>query len=234
MATPPRRDERFPVKLAVSYRTQGAFLVSYSVNLSRGGIFIETATPMPVGTEVTLRLEVPDAGSFDLVGQVAWVRDAAPDGMPIGMGVQLHELDERYGAAIDRMVQDFVGLTVLVLAGAQERLALLGRYVRSIISCEVLEAMTLEEADAALAADPDLVIVDVERSASLSARSIDNIKQRTQAPVILLAGDLRTRELGKSAGADEVLETPPSFSVLQGAVIRTLSRPAKIEPRGQH
>jgi len=229
MSTPPRRDERFPVKLAVSYRTQGAFLVSYSVNLSRGGIFIESPSPLPVGTEVTLRLDVPDAGAFDLVGQVAWVRDMAPDGMPVGMGIQLHELDERYGAAIDRMVQEFVGITVLVLAGTQERLALLGRYVRSIISCEVLEAMSLQEAEPGLAADPDLIVVDVERSASLSARSIDVLKQRTQAPVILLAGDLRTRELGKSAGADEVLATPPSFSVLQGAVIRTLSRPAKVE-----
>lgn len=227
--TPQRRDPRLPAKLQVSYRTAGAFLVSYSVNLSKGGIFIESKDPLPIGTQVTLHLEVPDAGGFELKGHVAWVRQASPDGMPDGIGVQLHELDERYGDAIDRLVQDFVGITVLLLAGAPERLTLLGRYVRSIIACEVLEAASLTEAAAALAAKPDLVVIDLERASSLSAETVARLKMRDAGtPVILLAGDLRTRELGKLAGADEVLETPPSFQALQGAVIRTLSRPAKV------
>ncbi|MEO6954502.1 MAG: TIGR02266 family protein [Polyangia bacterium] len=228
MSTPPRRDTRLPAKLAVAYRTQGAFLVSYSVNLSRGGIFIESETSLPIGTEVALRLEVPNVGAFDLAGVVAWIRQASPDGMPDGMGFQLHDLDERYGAAIDKMVQEFEGLTVLVLAGTPERLTQLGRYVRSIISCEVLEAMSLEEAEVALAGEPDLVILDIERAASLSARTVEQLRRVSAAPVILLSSDLGARELGRSDGADEVLETPPSFQALQAAVIRTLSRPAKI------
>jgi uncharacterized protein (TIGR02266 family) len=223
----PRRDSRLPAKLAISYRTQGAFLVAYSVNLSKGGIFLESSAPLPVGTEVTLRLDVPDVGAFDLIGQVAWVRQASPDGLPDGMGIQLRELDERYGGLIDRMVQDFVGLTVLVLAGSQDRLGLLGRYVRSIMSCEILEATSLAEAADALASAPDLVVVDTERAPDLGPSAVDDIKRRG-TPVILLAGDLRTRELAKQAGADEVLETPPSFAALQAAVIRTLSRPAKV------
>src|SRR6185312_3272044 len=101
-----RKDSRLPAQLEVAYRTQGAFLVSYSVNLSKGGIFLESKTPLPIGTDVQLRLEVPDAGgAFDLVGQVAWVRQASPDGLPDGMGIQLRDLDERYGETIDRMVE---------------------------------------------------------------------------------------------------------------------------------
>jgi len=232
MADAPRRDSRIPAKLEVAYRTQGAFLMAYSVNLSKGGVFLETATPLAIGTEVTLRLEVPDAGEFELVGLVAWVRQAEPDGLPDGMGIKLRELDERYGDLIDRMVQDFMGLTVLVLAGSQDRLALLGRYVRSIMSCEILEATTAAEAETALAAAPDLVLLDVDRSTELGIKTIEEIKARgamsSPLPVILLAADLRARELGKIAGADEVLEAPPSFAALQAAVIRTLSRPAKV------
>jgi uncharacterized protein (TIGR02266 family) len=222
---------RLPAKLEVSYRTQGAFLVSYSVNLSKGGIFIESSTPLTIGTEVQLRLDVPDAGAFDLVGQVAWVRQHSPDGLPDGMGIQLNGLDERYGGLIDRMVEDFMGLTVLVLAGSPDRLSLLGRYVRSIMSCEILEATTKLEADNALASTPDLVVLDVDRSAELGVHTLEDIKTRMVGlPVILLAGDLRARELGKLAGADEVLEAPPSFAALQAAVIRTLSKPSMISP----
>lgn len=228
MGTTPRRDTRLPAKLVVSYRTQGAFLVSYSVNLSRGGIFIESETSLPIGTQVSLRLEVPEIGAIDLAGVVAWIREASTDGLPDGMGLQLHELDERYGALIDSMVQAFEGHTVLVVAGGPERLSQLGRYMRSVISCEVLEAMSLEEAQPLLARSPDLILLDIERAASLSARSVFQLRSLSPVPIILLASDLGARELGRADGADEVLETPPSFQALQAAVIRTLSRPAKI------
>jgi len=236
--TSQRKDSRLPAKLEVAYRTQGAFLVSYSVNLSKGGIFLESTTPLPIGTEVTLRMDVPQAGAFDLIGQVAWVRDASPDGLPAGMGIQLHGLDERYGELIDRMVQDFMGLTVLVISEAAERLSLLARYVRSSMTCEILEATNVVEVDNALSSTPDLVVLDIDsgpgrRPSSLGLMTIESIKAQTvegsATPVILLAGDLRTRELGKQAGADEVLEAPPSFAALQAAIVRTLSRPTKVE-----
>ena len=38
-----RRQPRLPISLEVAYRTAGAFLVSYSINLSKGGIFLETS-----------------------------------------------------------------------------------------------------------------------------------------------------------------------------------------------
>jgi hypothetical protein len=46
--------------------------------------------------------------------------------------------------------------------------------------------------------------------------------------VILLAGDVRVRNAGKTSGADEALATPPSYHELQAAVIRMLSRPASV------
>src|SRR5437899_9069606 len=120
-----RRQPRLPISLAVEYRTAGAFLVSYSINLSKGGIFIESAQPLPPGEHVTLRFDVPGAGDLEVEGVVAWVRTGSPDGLPDGMGVQFGELDARYGDVIDEMVRSFVGLTVLVIAASPDRLALI-------------------------------------------------------------------------------------------------------------
>jgi len=226
-----RRQPRLPISLAVAYRTAGAFLVSYSINLSKGGIFIETSQPLEPGEHVTVRFDVPGAGELEVAGVVAWVRQDSADGLPDGMGVQFEELDQRYGAVIDEMVRSFVGLTVLVVAASPDRLALLGRYVRSIIACEIIEATNAAVAEVALEQIPDLVVVDLDVMPEMGLRCIRTAKaQKTHpdhsTPVILLAGDPRVRQAGKTGGADEALATPPSYHELQAAVIRTLSRPA--------
>ena len=37
-----REHERMPYSVQVEFRTPNSFLVAYSVNLSRGGLFLET------------------------------------------------------------------------------------------------------------------------------------------------------------------------------------------------
>jgi uncharacterized protein (TIGR02266 family) len=229
MSSENRGEPRLPIKLEVEYRTAGAFLVSYSVNLSKGGIFIETQSPLPVGSQLSLQFEVPEAGALEVSGLVAWVRQGSIDGLPDGMGIQFDNLDERYGEVIDGLVRDFTGLTVLVVAASPDRLQLIGRYVRSIISCEILEATDEPVAQVALEGDPDLLVVDLDVRGELGMRIIASAKARSTAtPVIILAGHPDARAMGKAAGADEALATPPSYQELQAAVIRTLSRPVAV------
>lgn len=225
-----RRQPRLPISLKVQYRTTGAFLVAYSINLSKGGIFLETSEPLEVGEHVSLQFEVPGGGSLAVDGVVAWVRQGSEDGLPDGMGVQFENLDQQYGDRIDGMVRTFVGLTVLVVAASPDRLALLGRYVRSIIACEIVEATSTDVAEVALDERPDLVIVDLDLQPAMGMRVIEAARatQDKRPPVILLAGDPQARAHGKSAGADESLATPPSYHDLQAAVIRTLSRPETV------
>jgi type IV pilus assembly protein PilZ len=230
--TEDRREPRLPISLSVGWRTTGAFLVSYSINLSKGGIFLETTEPLAVGEPLTLEFDVPGAGTLRVDGVVAWVRQGSTDGMPDGMGIQFQELDERYGERIDALVRDFVGLTVLVVAASPDRLALLGRYVRSIITCEIVEATSTQVAEVALEEKPDLVVVDLDVRPDLGMRTIAAARAQSQThgspiPIILLAADGHARERGKAAGADEALATPPSYHELQAAVIRMLSRPAQ-------
>lgn len=233
---PDRREPRLPITLQVQYRTSGAFLVAYSMNLSKGGIFMETKTPLDVGAHVTLRFEVPGAGRLEVEGEVAWVRKDSADGLPDGMGVRFDFLDDKYGDRIDGLVKTFVGLAVLVVAPSPDRLALLGRYVRSIIACEIVEGTSAQVAEVALDEGPDLVIVDLDVRPEVGLRIIKAAKERAAAqksvtPVILLAGDPAKRELGTQEGADEALATPPSFQELQAAVIRQLSKPSAVAQR---
>ena len=44
------------------------FLFAYSVNLSKGGMFLETANVAPVGSEVALVFHVADRGTFEIKG----------------------------------------------------------------------------------------------------------------------------------------------------------------------
>ncbi len=197
-----RRQPRIPIKLAVEYRTTGAFLVSYSVNLSKGGIFLETDKPLAIDATVELQFDVPGAGLLTLEGHVAWVRQGGADGLPDGMGVQFADLDMRYGKVIDEMVQTFLGLTVLVVAASHERLSLIKRYVQSIISCEVVEATDEDLAEVALEGACDLVVVDLDLEPDIGMRTIANTRARDAdleypTPIILLAGDPEVRP-GKS------------------------------------
>jgi type IV pilus assembly protein PilZ len=227
--SPNRRQPRIPISLEVQYRTTGAFLVAYSINLSKGGIFVETNEPLEVGERVSLAFEVPGAGKLEVDGAVAWVRSGDQDGLPDGMGVQFDTLDGKYGARIDGMVRTFMGLTVLVVAASPDRLALLGRYVRSIIACEIVEATSAALAEVALGESPDLVIVDLDVRPEMGMRVISAAREKGGAmPIILLTGDESRREEGAAAGADEALVTPPSYHELQAAVIRQLSRPSAI------
>src|SRR5437588_12206801 len=157
-----RRQPRLPISLEVAYRTAGAFLVSYSINLSKGGIFLETAQPLEIGEHVGLRFEVPGVGPLEVEGTVAWVRTGSHDGLPDGMGIQFDQLDQQYGEIIDEMVRGFVGLTVLVIAASPDRLALIGRYVRRIITCGVVEATNASVAEVALEQVPDPVVVALD------------------------------------------------------------------------
>lgn len=60
-------------------------------NLSKGGLFVESNTPPPVYTPVTITLETPE-GSLELRGDVVHVQLPGGPG-PAGVGIQLTSLD---------------------------------------------------------------------------------------------------------------------------------------------
>lgn len=104
-----RRDLRLPVEVKVDYRTVGSFITDYSRNISKGGVFIHTSLPLPVGERVRLRLTLPEGDApFALDGVVKWVctlRDK--DSHPAGMGVEFVDFSDEVKAKLEALVEQY-------------------------------------------------------------------------------------------------------------------------------
>jgi type IV pilus assembly protein PilZ len=108
----PRPSHRLHHELLVAYRTVDGFITDWAVNISKGGIFVNTRSPLAIGSQVRLILSLPDgAFPFDLSGRVAWVNayDNATNLVP-GMGIEFLDIDEgkrtRIAAFVDRLKEE--------------------------------------------------------------------------------------------------------------------------------
>src|SRR5258708_24099547 len=91
-----RRANRLQHELLVAYRTVDGFITDWAVNISRGGIFINTRKPLAVGTTVRLIISLPDAAfPFDPSGRVARVNEFDnPSNQVPGMGIEFVDVDD--------------------------------------------------------------------------------------------------------------------------------------------
>ncbi len=83
-----------------------------SANLSRGGMFVATAEPIPPGRRVLVELEMPGGRQLQTVGRIAWTR--------------VH-LDDEEPAGIEGGLEPGVGIEIL--AGPRDDLQHLERFV---------------------------------------------------------------------------------------------------------
>jgi len=102
-----RQAERLQHELLVAYKTVDGFITDWAVNISRGGIFINTRNPLGVGTTVKLIISLPDAPfPFDLVGRVKRVNETNnPANHVPGMGIEFLDVDDDKRLRIERFVQ---------------------------------------------------------------------------------------------------------------------------------
>jgi type IV pilus assembly protein PilZ len=98
-----RSDPRAPIELKVDYKRVNSFLADYTKNISRGGTFIGTDKPLPLGTRFHFRISIPGLGEpFTLTGEVAWI---APPGQMAGMGIRFVYADSEGRAAFESQVE---------------------------------------------------------------------------------------------------------------------------------
>lgn len=106
-----RQHFRIPIELRVDYPKLNAFFADYTRNISKGGTFIRTERPLPIGTRFIFRLAVPNLEApFVLDGEVAWIRT---EGDEPGMGIRfIYEDDEvrrRLEEVVERMMAESLG-----------------------------------------------------------------------------------------------------------------------------
>jgi uncharacterized protein (TIGR02266 family) len=225
-----REHKRIPYAVEVEFRTASSFLIAYSVNLSRGGLFLETEHDVPVGGDVALRLAVPGAGSLPLAGVVAWRRDPGSLDGPPGLGVEFVDLGPDIGAIIDQLVGSYAGINVLLLAPDRQDRTSLTRVIRSILgTADVVSAGDSRVAETLLSGEIDLAVIDVDADPDGALAALRQAKTVTPPiPSIALASTKKLRERARAAGADEVASNPPAFSELQILLVRALGRPMAV------
>jgi uncharacterized protein (TIGR02266 family) len=113
---PPEPGRRtFPranAKLGVRYSTARDFLVAYSENISRGGIFVATPQPPEVGTQVELWIKLPDADqpvrTQAVVMQRTTPEEAQATGRRVGAGLQFTTSDDSFRERLDRCIENLL------------------------------------------------------------------------------------------------------------------------------
>jgi uncharacterized protein (TIGR02266 family) len=92
-----RKAPRYLARIAIFYGLyQKDVLSDYSINLSTGGVFIESTRIMPEGTELTVKFNLPDSDIIIVANaRVAWTNNPGmlkKEALPPGMGLQFLDL----------------------------------------------------------------------------------------------------------------------------------------------
>ncbi|MFH1018449.1 MAG: TIGR02266 family protein [Pseudomonadota bacterium] len=87
-----RIHERIDLKVPIEFRTDdGAVVEAQTLNVSRGGMFIQTPKPLAEGSRAFFRVQLnPQSLQFHLEGEVVWSHRSRERrlGPPKGMGIR--------------------------------------------------------------------------------------------------------------------------------------------------
>jgi uncharacterized protein (TIGR02266 family) len=109
-----RAQGRVPsMELQVEYRVKENFVVDLVNDISPGGIFIQTESPLPKGTRVELRFgklsDPPSNRQVFVEGKVVWNHKSSKDSKKRnGMGIEFTRVDIEGQLFIDNVINDFL------------------------------------------------------------------------------------------------------------------------------
>lgn len=93
-----RKQERVPVELWIEAERDGELYFQRASNLSIGGAFFAQTIPLPLGTKVSLKFELPgDAVEIRCNGEIVTAKD-------LGMGVSFVDLKDGDRARIQALI----------------------------------------------------------------------------------------------------------------------------------
>lgn len=106
-----RQHGRAPIELKVDYKKLNSFFADYTKNISKGGTFIKTKKPLPIGTRFLFKLSVPNREApFELLGEVVWSKAEAEEP---GMGIRfIYSGDSQrveFERVVERLMADSLG-----------------------------------------------------------------------------------------------------------------------------
>ncbi len=115
-----RQAYRAPIRLRVDYERMNTFFADYTKNISKGGTFIRTQRPLPIGSQLVFSMTVPALSEpVKLTGEVTWVmtpdqvKDPADEA---GMGIRFlfdsEGTRQEFESLVERMMVESLGKEV--------------------------------------------------------------------------------------------------------------------------
>ena len=106
-----RREMRQPITLKIKFKSGSLdqFIERYSVDVSRGGIFIRTKEPLQVGTQLKFEFQLQDSSALiSGEGTVVWIREHDPNrtGVAPGMGVRFDKVAPASATVLDQILAE--------------------------------------------------------------------------------------------------------------------------------
>jgi len=95
---------RVELQVEVTLESDHNFYTGLSSNVSEGGLFVATTTPLPMGTRLLVRFALEgDDAPIDAVGEVCWLRPRSAD-FPMGFGMRFLEISDEALARVATFV----------------------------------------------------------------------------------------------------------------------------------
>jgi uncharacterized protein (TIGR02266 family) len=245
-----RTDQRVAAEFRVQYRTLDEFVVAYTADISRGGLFVATQNFQPIGSIIRLELVLPDDGPIlNIIARVAYLLDAnkaSGHDRTQGMGVEF--LDVEGGPLADQLAA-YLTLSlseqaplkppatseILVVeddAAYRDRAyAILRRKGHRVTVAKTgLEALGL-----VLREPPDLILSDVQMPMMDGWQLLRLLRARPSVahiPVVFLTmlGGEDERLRGYNLGVDDYIAKPFRDEELCARIDRVLTR-VRMRPR---
>ena len=100
-----RRTPRYKIREKIEFHNSKTFVSSYMLDISAGGVFIETEVPLPIDAPCALRLNIPgDQEIMDLQGHVVWIKQRSKS-FPAGMGIHFINVSPEQAMKIQVFLQ---------------------------------------------------------------------------------------------------------------------------------
>ncbi len=106
MRTEKRQHPRFPSRLRCWCEADNITLYARIANLSEGGLFLQTNTPLEQGQRMLLRLSSRAVREIMAEATVVWNRPERHDKGPPGMGLKFEVMDPGAQALLRRIISE--------------------------------------------------------------------------------------------------------------------------------
>lgn len=100
-----RRSHRTDLIVRIDYATVDELFSEFTRDINEGGLFIETEKPKLIGTEVTMRFNLPGSGDgVETIGRVVRI-SSGDEFSPPGMGIEFDELTDADRSRINELIR---------------------------------------------------------------------------------------------------------------------------------